>query len=149
MCDDLLLAEPILLYGGRTSVGLSAPEVIQDSLDCRIALACPTSTKTDYPARAALRMEMVSAPHIGARKPGDRSQSLNCEAVSARRALRIRRERSTPGGVPHASFRSRCASMLRRSSSDSVCVRRGRFMTMARSVPLEEGGSATGRSHHR
>ena len=113
-----LLAKPVLPYGGGTYVGLSAPKVIQDCLDCRIALVCPSPTKIDYPARAALRMEMVSTPYVGGRKPGDRSQSLNCEPVSARRALRIRRERSTPGGVPRASLRSRSAWMLRRCSSD-------------------------------
>jgi hypothetical protein len=96
-----------------------------------------------------LRMGMVSVHHVGARKPGGRSHSLNCEEFWTRRALRIRRERSTPGGVPQASLRSRCASTPRRSSSDCVCTKRGRLMTMARSIPSEEGGSATERSHHR
>lgn len=86
-----LLAEPVPLYGSGTSVGLSTPEVIQDRLDCRIGLVCPSPTKIDYSARAAFRMETVAAPHVGARKPGDRSQSLNCEPVSASLALRIRR----------------------------------------------------------
>jgi hypothetical protein len=63
-------------------------------------------------------MGLVLTHHVGVRKPGDRSQSLKCEPVSARRALRIRRWRSMPGGVPRASLRSRSAWMPRRCSSD-------------------------------
>ena len=60
------------------------------------------------------------------------------EAVSASRALRISLSRSTPGGVPRASFRRRWASSERRLSSGSICLKRRRSC-MVRSFPLEEG----------
>ena len=52
--------------------------------------------------------------HFGVSKPGDDSHSVVREAVSARRALRISRSCRTPGWVPIASLRKRCASSFRR-----------------------------------
>jgi len=64
-------------------------------------------------------------------------------AVSACRARRISRSRSIPGWVPLASFRRRCASSIRRWSSGGAVGLKRRCCCIARSFPLEEGGSAT------
>lgn len=114
-----LLAGPalFLLYGCGASVGLSAPEVIQDRLIAVSLLFAQRLRKLTI-LLAASHMGLVAVYYVGARKPGDRSHSLKCEPASARRALRIRRWRSMPGGVPRASLRSRSAWMPRRCSGD-------------------------------
>jgi hypothetical protein len=45
--------------------------------------------------------------HFGGCNPGDPTHALTRDAVSARRAMRIRRSRSTPGGMALASSRRR------------------------------------------
>lgn len=75
----------------------------------------------------------ASVLHAGARKPGERSHSLSCDAASAWRAFRTSRSRSTPGGVPRTSLRNRCASTTRRCSSDRFCMTRCLIKTIVRS----------------
>ena len=80
----------------------------------------------------------------GDRRPDVESHSLIWAPVSASRALRISLSRSTPGGVPRASFRRRSASAERRVSSGSMLN-----VLMARSFPFRGRWERNGRSHHR
>jgi len=83
--------------------------------------------------------------YFGGCCPGELSHSLMCEPVSACRARRISRSRSTPWGVPRASLRSFAASLARRTSSDSVWVKwRRRMVRLLRKGRRERNR----RSHH-
>jgi hypothetical protein len=70
--------------------------------------------------------------YSGGLSSGDRSHSLMCEPVSHWRALRRMTSRSGPGGSALACSRRRFASVARRSSRVSVCLKRRRIMTPPR-----------------
>ena len=64
--------------------------------------------------------------YSGGCSPGDLNHSLKCEPVSACLALRRRASRSKPAGSFLASSLKRTASWARRSSRDTVCLKRRR-----------------------
>jgi hypothetical protein len=65
--------------------------------------------------------------HFGGCSPGDFSQLLTCEAVSACLARFNKSSRSIPGLARSAAFRKRSASSANRSSNVAVCLTRRRF----------------------
>jgi hypothetical protein len=79
--------------------------------------------------------------YVGERRP-EESRSLILAPVSASCALRISLARSTPGGVPRASFRRRGASSERRLSRGSNCFEKTSILHGALSLGI--GRSATG-----
>jgi hypothetical protein len=71
--------------------------------------------------------EVSMIRHVGGLSPGELSHSLTCEAVSSWRAFLIRLSRRAQGRINLASSRKRLASLVRRCSSDMVCLTRRRF----------------------
>jgi hypothetical protein len=73
--------------------------------------------------------------YSGGCKPGDRSQSLIWDAVSAWRARRNSNSRAVlPAGWSSAAFLKRSASSANRSSKESLCLMRRRSMTQYSSL---------------
>jgi hypothetical protein len=64
--------------------------------------------------------------HFGGFSPGERSQSLRCAVVSAWRAFLSASLRAELGGRSRASSRKRRASLARRCSKVSACLKRRR-----------------------
>jgi hypothetical protein len=62
------------------------------------------------------------ALYVGRLRPGELIHSFMRPPISACLARRISLSRSTPGGVPWACFRRRCASSARRLSSGRSCL---------------------------
>jgi hypothetical protein len=75
----------------------------------------------------AFQTEVAIVAHVGGLKPGELSHSLMCEAVSSWRAFLTRLSRRAQGRIDLASSRKRLASLVRRCSSDTVCLERRRF----------------------
>jgi hypothetical protein len=84
------------------------------------------------------------ALQVGGCKPGERSQSLMCEAVSANRARLRSSSRAVPGGSASAAVRKRSASSTSSSSKLWVRLKRRRRSGMALLPVSVRGGSATG-----
>jgi hypothetical protein len=107
----------------------------QTSVSCAVdcgAIVCYGGAKpTDLYLLSTIRAVDEDIAYFGGCNPGERSHSLIWQPVSACRALRISRSRSTPCGVPLASWRNRIASSAKRSSRDWSCLNRRRSM-----VPL-------------
>ena len=79
--------------------------------------------KQSYNEEAANRGGLT-VYYFGGCSPGDFSQSLIWEAVSACLARLRSSSRGVPGGASFAAFRKRSASSARRSSKVWVCLRR-------------------------